>query len=218
MLLIDCCNSRALLKRHMNVHSGNKEFQCLRCAYATSHKSNLERHVIRLHGSDAIKDISILYPKSRSSYGSRGVSILKKKSSSMLLINNQKASDSNEEEITSHRILKSSSVLDLSKVKQGEDEPSQLVVDVAADETDTDGEGVVESSCSSQGSNKSRLCPKPYKCFSCHNSFETQTEYACHSYICTLMESAVIDHPMFMAALALTQMKRAGSEPNVFTS
>ena len=36
----------------MNVHSGRKEFTCEYCEYATSHKSNLERHCQRLHGVD----------------------------------------------------------------------------------------------------------------------------------------------------------------------
>lgn len=35
---------KALLKRHLAVHSGQKDFLCARCDYATSHKSNLERH------------------------------------------------------------------------------------------------------------------------------------------------------------------------------
>ncbi|XP_002741063.1 uncharacterized protein LOC100368392 [Saccoglossus kowalevskii] len=35
---------KALLKRHLTVHSGQKEFSCELCGYATSHKSNLERH------------------------------------------------------------------------------------------------------------------------------------------------------------------------------
>ncbi|XP_076453645.1 uncharacterized protein LOC143288873 isoform X2 [Babylonia areolata] len=35
---------KALLKRHLAVHSGQKEFLCTVCDYATSHKSNLERH------------------------------------------------------------------------------------------------------------------------------------------------------------------------------
>lgn len=46
-------HSRALLKRHMNVHSGQKDFTCGSCDYATSHKSNLERHIFRLHGESA---------------------------------------------------------------------------------------------------------------------------------------------------------------------
>lgn len=45
-------NRRALLKRHMNVHSGKKDFQCHDCQYATSHKSNLDRHVSRLHSRE----------------------------------------------------------------------------------------------------------------------------------------------------------------------
>lgn len=35
---------KALLKRHLTVHSGQKDYICGRCDYATSHKSNLERH------------------------------------------------------------------------------------------------------------------------------------------------------------------------------
>lgn len=35
---------KALLKRHLSVHSGQKDFVCSLCDYATSHKSNLERH------------------------------------------------------------------------------------------------------------------------------------------------------------------------------
>ncbi|CAG5125284.1 unnamed protein product [Candidula unifasciata] len=35
---------KALLKRHLSVHNGQKDFICDVCDYATSHKSNLERH------------------------------------------------------------------------------------------------------------------------------------------------------------------------------
>ncbi|CAE1256562.1 unnamed protein product [Acanthosepion pharaonis] len=35
---------KALLRRHLSVHSGQKDFICPLCSYATSHKSNLERH------------------------------------------------------------------------------------------------------------------------------------------------------------------------------
>ncbi|KAK3605613.1 hypothetical protein CHS0354_027278 [Potamilus streckersoni] len=35
---------KALLKRHLSVHNGQKDFVCSICNYATSHKSNLERH------------------------------------------------------------------------------------------------------------------------------------------------------------------------------
>ncbi|XP_052217961.1 replication initiator 1-like [Dreissena polymorpha] len=39
---------KALLKRHLSVHSGQKDYICPSCDYATSHKSNLERHK-RIH-------------------------------------------------------------------------------------------------------------------------------------------------------------------------
>ena len=35
---------KALLKRHLSVHNGQKDYVCPVCDYATSHKSNLERH------------------------------------------------------------------------------------------------------------------------------------------------------------------------------
>ena len=35
---------KALLKRHLSVHNGQKDYVCSMCDYATSHKSNLERH------------------------------------------------------------------------------------------------------------------------------------------------------------------------------
>lgn len=35
---------KALLKRHLSVHNGQKDYVCPLCDYATSHKSNLERH------------------------------------------------------------------------------------------------------------------------------------------------------------------------------
>ena len=35
---------KALLKRHITVHSGQKDYVCGICGYATSHKSNLDRH------------------------------------------------------------------------------------------------------------------------------------------------------------------------------
>ena len=38
----------------MNVHSGFKEFKCVHCTYATSHKSNLDRHFTRLHGEQQV--------------------------------------------------------------------------------------------------------------------------------------------------------------------
>ena len=40
---------KALLKRHITVHSGQKDYICSVCGYATSHKSNLDRHK-RRHG------------------------------------------------------------------------------------------------------------------------------------------------------------------------
>lgn len=46
---------KALLKRHLSVHSGQKDYSCPHCDYATSHKSNLERHKRiheRLRGDD----------------------------------------------------------------------------------------------------------------------------------------------------------------------
>ena len=49
---------KALLKRHLTVHSGQKDYICTLCDYATSHKSNLERHkkVHERQGTDDEQD------------------------------------------------------------------------------------------------------------------------------------------------------------------
>ena len=50
---------KALLKRHLSVHNGQKDFVCTVCDYATSHKSNLERHRrVHARNEDGRSDIS----------------------------------------------------------------------------------------------------------------------------------------------------------------
>ena len=51
---------KALLKRHLSVHSGQKDYTCPSCDYATSHKSNLERHK-RIHDRLKLCDESGLF-------------------------------------------------------------------------------------------------------------------------------------------------------------
>ncbi|MPC50851.1 zinc finger protein 628-like [Portunus trituberculatus] len=58
---------KALLKRHLSVHTGIKEFICCLCGYDTSHKSNLERHM-RTHAKDkeenkSKKDATLIQPQ-----------------------------------------------------------------------------------------------------------------------------------------------------------
>lgn len=57
---------KALLKRHLTVHSGQKDYICSQCDYATSHKSNLERHkkVHERNGSDGSDSESVYTDKS----------------------------------------------------------------------------------------------------------------------------------------------------------
>ena len=47
---------KALLKRHLSVHTGLKDFRCSLCSYETSHKSNLERHM-RTHRSSSMSSL-----------------------------------------------------------------------------------------------------------------------------------------------------------------
>ncbi|XP_050391242.1 zinc finger protein 585B [Patella vulgata] len=60
---------KALLKRHLSVHNGQKDFVCSVCDYATSHKSNLERHrKVHLRQDDGEdQSSSPLYEENKSS-------------------------------------------------------------------------------------------------------------------------------------------------------
>jgi len=49
----------------MNVHSGQKDHRCPECFYATSHKSNLDRHVSRVHRTRDESDKRCLRKRSR---------------------------------------------------------------------------------------------------------------------------------------------------------
>lgn len=65
---------KALLKRHLSVHSGQKDFVCELCDYATSHKSNLERHK-KVHRKFTNQDEDELRGSPQSSRGSGDVDI-----------------------------------------------------------------------------------------------------------------------------------------------
>lgn len=130
----------------MNVHSGRKEFSCDYCMYATSHKSNLERHCQRLHGVDG---------------GTRSRA----------------------------------------------DESVSLKMDDHNDVSDEFESSCEESSLSSSGASKPRLCSQPYQCLSCDLSFHSQAEHTLHSEICAISRKTSVDDSVLLAALALTQLK-----------
>lgn len=61
---------KALLRRHLSVHNGQKDYNCPHCDYATSHKSNLERHK-RIHERLKINEqAASLLPRNLSSHSS----------------------------------------------------------------------------------------------------------------------------------------------------
>ena len=61
---------KALLRRHLSVHNGQKDYNCPHCDYATSHKSNLERHK-RIHERLKINEpAASLLPRNLSTHSS----------------------------------------------------------------------------------------------------------------------------------------------------
>lgn len=65
---------KALLKRHLSVHNGQKDFVCSVCDYATSHKSNLERHrKVHVRQDSDGKDAGIICVDGSSSSNSNNV-------------------------------------------------------------------------------------------------------------------------------------------------
>jgi len=85
---------KALLKRHLSVHNGQKDFVCSVCDYATSHKSNLERHKKVHQRPEDCKDSDMLDEESKCD----GESSDRNESNEELSV----CSDSEDEEINVH--------------------------------------------------------------------------------------------------------------------
>lgn len=157
----------------MCVHGGIKDFRCDLCDYATSHKSNLERHIARVHASDT---------KSRSS---------------MVKVNKVKKLKSGSNEKKKLRLI-APKLQQISTSSSGSDSDyftgSSTQEIVSPREIGSEDEqkyssvhSLTENAIdlkferkSSEPESRLRLCAKPYKCFECEMSFTSQLEYANH--------------------------------------
>ncbi|XP_013793353.1 zinc finger protein 845-like [Limulus polyphemus] len=150
---------RALVRRHMSAHNGLKEFLCELCTYATSHKSNLEKHQFRIHGIPEKKHRkrnSVSKQSGKSSPSSLGLTSREEKDKSLKISNNQYIVYTPE---LPESILEEPSIT--------------MAEDINRRETKgTDGISLTKENI--------RLCCFPYKCFECNIVFKKQSDYIFH--------------------------------------
>ena len=223
--------SKALLRRHQTVHSGIKEFACPKCSYQTSHKSNLERHCLRVHhlivrNHNSQKKLKIK-PKL---IGKAKLKIKRAKPSQCppsdtdLTTSQQLVSSHEQQLLTTSTESLASNLIEYKPqlIEAAEDAPIELIepnISTPIDsktstETDTctDTEPIGPTKCDNK---KLRLCLRPYKCLICWLLFESQLEYFEHQLLTDHMikDSEQMERlEVIRAAAVLTQFSRSGAK------
>ncbi|XP_013793499.1 gastrula zinc finger protein XlCGF7.1-like [Limulus polyphemus] len=150
---------RALLRRHMSVHNGLKEFYCELCIYATSHKGNLERHQFRIHGIPEKK-----HRKRNSVSKQSGAS-----SSSSLGLS------SREEESNGEKLSNNQSIVYTPELPDSTSEEPSITMAEDINRSETRGTDRI-----SPAKENIRLCCFPYKCLKCNSVFKKQSDFISH--------------------------------------
>ncbi|XP_013793775.1 zinc finger protein 816-like [Limulus polyphemus] len=153
---------RALLRRHMSAHNGLKEFLCELCIYATSHKSNLERHQFRIHGIPEKKH------RKRNSVSKK----LGASSSSSLGLS------SREEESNRWKFIKVSnnqSIVYTPELPESSSEEPSITMAEDINRSEPKGTDIIAPT-----KENIRLCCFPYRCLKCNSVFKKQSDYIIH--------------------------------------
>lgn len=175
---------KALLKRHLSVHSGQKDYRCALCSYATSHKSNLERHykvhrkripIQHTHAPYLCQtEFRHMYPYVPDNYMSLsmdlhpGSAFSSHKRRRCLLPRRLAETHSKRSELSLH-IPYNRNIAAVTENKRNINSPDQSDDIFYPNNRDRD-----------PLTSPSRMCSKPYKCSECGDTFGLQTQINSH--------------------------------------
>lgn len=156
----------------MSVHNGIKEFSCKMCSYATSHKSNLERHQ-RVHSRQSCNTFNFNEAVTKMQFSPH--SPLTPLSPLPLPVTPTPESAASPLESAAETVEDRSEVDN--KIPEMDDATYHdrlLALRVAAEEV------LVFQETSKMMPGSQRLCPLPYKCIQCVQRFKTQQALTLH--------------------------------------
>ena len=220
--------SKALLRRHQTVHNGIKEFSCPQCTYETSHKSNLERHCLRVHSLVIESPKQSKQKDNHKKICSTNGSL----SSSQSSVSSESELNSSQELVSSHETVAKNSSDSLNSQKSTDNSfvSKNNRIEYKPNRFEDNSLALSQNDCfkihsfedmrisdeDSPNHRRVRLCLRPYKCLICWLLFESQLEYFEHQLLTDHMieDSEQKERlEVIRAAAVLTQIKRSKSHP-----
>lgn len=185
---------KALLRRHLSVHNGQKDFHCSSCSYATSHKSNLERHQ-RIHArrnsaSESTEEKEFSDSESATSRNTNTIPKQQRHNQFVKSKTHTKIVAKYENMVNRNELFSK----DTSRTKEHTKEQSFVKTEAHDDNMNkVNIEGVKQETERVHTSAK-RLVSRPYKCSLCNHCFTCQKQQQVHS--CTYIQENIPNVPI----------------------